>query len=917
MHPDSQASPIAERESSPGDNRDDPSAVVPIRRQYLQIKRRFPDTILLFRLGDFYETFEQDAEIAARVLDIMLTSRELGKGVRVALAGIPHHAADGHIARLVAAGYKVAVCEQIGNAERGRGLIDRDVTRVVTPGTVTDPAMLESHRNTFIAAVALDASKAGIAYADLSTGEFAATQIHAQSPDAARGAAGRELLRLGPAEIVLAAGRDPAPEGEIGDWVASDVAISHTDSWHWKTERAAETLLQHFAVESLDGFGLSEKRSAVQAAGALLAYLGDTQRSSLTQIASLHTYSVSGYMELDAQARRNLELTESSRGEKRHGLISVLDDTRTPMGARLLRRWLSQPLLDLETIRGRQDAIQQFVSDAVHRASTRQSLANVDDIERLANRAVTGTISPRELVQLRQSLDALADVAAVTGELSGCPDIGAAVSPCQSVRDLLIRALADELPGTIGGGGVIRPGFAAELDEYDQLVHKARDWVAGLERQERERTGIRTLKVGYNRVFGYYIEISTAALATAEKERATSGASRDVPPADYLVRQSLSNGTRYVTAELKEAEARVLGAQDTFAHLEADTYRRVVAEIAAHARALCEIAAAIAYVDVVSALAEVATVHNYVRPVVDDSPVIDILDGRHPTLETVIPPGTFVPNDALLDGGDHRITILTGPNMAGKSSWLRQVALIVLMAQIGSFVPARSARIGLVDRIFTRIGAQDDISSGQSTFMVEMLETASILHHATPRSLVLLDEIGRGTSTWDGLAIARAVVEYLHNASRLGCRTLFATHFHEMTALADHLPGVCCVRMDVLDEGDRVVFLHRVVPGAADRSYGIHVAEIAGVPRALTRRAQEILSDLERGPAAEAAGRRRRAMATQAPETASMQLTMFAPPSPVVEAIRTLDVESLSPLDALTTLYQLQQLAASDGHSDL
>jgi DNA mismatch repair protein MutS len=444
-------------------------------------------------------------------------------------------------------------------------------------------------------------------------------------------------------------------------------------------------------------------------------------------------------------------------------------------------------------------------------------------------------------------------------------------------------------------------------------VREARSWIAGLERQERQRTGIRTLKVGYNRVFGYFIEIGTAALAAAEKERAAAAEPSEVLPAEYQVRQSLANATRYVTAQLKEAESRVLGAQEILAHLEADLLQRIVAEVAGHVEELREAAATIAYIDVITTLAEVAAARGFSRPVVDDSLTIDIAGGRHPTLETLLPSGEFVANDAILDDGDRRITILTGPNMAGKSSWLRQTALIVLMAQIGSFVPATAARIGLVDRIFTRIGAHDDIASGQSTFMVEMLELANILHHATPRSLVLLDEIGRGTSTWDGLAIARAVVEYVHNSSRLGCRTLFATHFHELTTLADHLPGVFCARMDVLEEGDRVVFLHHVVPGGADRSYGVHVAELAGVPRALTRRAREILADLEQHPTGDGAKVRRRAMASPAPENLSMQLTLFAPPSPVVTAIHALDVESLSPLEALTTLFELKRLA--DGES--
>ncbi len=912
MSPNAQAPLIPTTEPPSPNGAKAASTDAPIRRQYLQIKRRFPDTILLFRLGDFYETFEDDAEIAARVLDIVLTSRELGKGVRVPLAGIPHHAADGHIARLVAAGHKVAICEQLGSADRGRGLIERDVTKVVTPGTVTDPAMLDSSRNAYIAAVYADGPRAGIAYADLSTGEFAATSIAADAPEAALAAAGRELLRLGAVEVVLPADKS----GGVGDrqpaWLGSDVSLSHTDPWLWKPDRAHDTLARHFAVESLDGFGLADKPLAMQAAGGLLAYLADTQRSALPHIQVLRTYALDGHMELDAQARRNLELTESARGEKRHGLIAVLDETQTPMGARLLRRWLSQPLLDLAAIHRRQDAIAAFVADASLRAAVREALRDSGDIERLANRAANFTIAPRELTRLARSLATLESLTPFAVDLPGCPPLDGAKGPCRQVRDLLRRALAADAPAAAGAGGVIRPGFAPELDDHEQSVRQARDWIAGLERKERERTGIRSLKVGYNRVFGYYIEISAAALANAEKERLASGDESPVLPAEYLARQSLTNGTRYITTDLKDAEARVLGAQERLAQLETDLLTRVVAEVAANLRPLCEAAAAVAYIDVVSALAEVAAARNYVRPLVDDSRLIDIRDGRHPTLETLLPTGTFVPNDAMLDDGAHRITILTGPNMAGKSSYLRQIALIVLMAQIGAFVPAASAHIGVVDRIFTRIGAQDDIASGQSTFMVEMLETANMLHHATPRSLVLLDEIGRGTSTWDGLAIARALVEHLHNASRLGCRTLFATHFHELTALADHLPGVCCVRMDVLEEGDRVVFLHRVVPGAADRSYGIHVAEIAGLPRAVTRRAQEILAGLERGPAAQTAHARRHAMASPAPETASLQLTLFAPPSPALAALQSLDVESLSPLEALTKLYELKQLATNE-----
>jgi DNA mismatch repair protein MutS len=889
--------------------------VAPVRRQYLQIKRRFPDTILLFRLGDFYETFEHDAEIAARVLDIVLTGRDLGKGARVPMAGIPHHAAESYIARLVAAGHKVAVCEQIGLPERGRGLIDRDVTRIVTPGTVTDPSMLDSRRNTFVASVLFDGHRCGIAYADVSTGEFATTQISATSAEDARQAAARELLRLSVVEVVFPEDEPTHDQAIPCEWLPDGIASSATERWRWRHDHAETTLLEHFDVASLDGFGLADKPLALRAAGGLLAYLSDLQRSPLQHIAAMRTYSVDGFMVLDLQARRNLELTESSRGERRYSLVSVLDETRTPMGARLLRRWLNQPLLDLPEIQRRQDAIQRLVDQPLPRAELRTILGKISDVERLGNRAVMHTIGPRELGALRQSLQAISDLVE-KGRLPAPPAVlEALLQECKEVHSLLMRALPEDPPATVSEGSAIRSGFSAELDDHERLVREAREWIAGLERQERQRTGIRALKVGYNRISGYYIEISANALQAAEKERSNQPEAGPLPP-DYVIRQSLANASRYVTAQLKEYEARILGAQETLAQLEADVFRRVVAEVAAHAKFLVHAAAAIAQLDVEAALAEVASTRGYVRPLVDESLTIEIANGRHPTLEWILPAGEFVANDALLDGNAHNITILTGPNMAGKSSWLRQVALVVLMAQVGSFVPATSAHIGLVDRIFTRVGAQDDISAGQSTFMVEMIETANILHNASNRSLVLLDEIGRGTSTWDGLAIARAVIEYLHNSPRLGCRTLFATHYHELTALADLLPGVCCARMDVLEEGDRVVFLHRVVPGAADRSYGIHVAEVAGVPRALTRRAREILAELERGPSAEAARDRKRVIGKPAPENLSMQLTFFAPPSPVLTAIRGLDVESLSPLEALTKLYELQRLAAKESSSE-
>ena len=881
--------------------------MAPMRRQYLQIKARFPDTVLFFRLGDFYETFEEDAHLAADVLDIVLTSREMGKGQRVPMAGIPYHAAEGYIARLIAAGHKVAVCEQVGEVSKGKGLVERDVTRVVTPGTVLEPAMLDAHRNNFIAAVVVDGKRVGIAVADITTGEFATTEIAAGSPEEALLAAGRELTRLHPAELVMPAGLLDNAAVPQAAWQPEGVAVSTTDAWRWKAHRAETTLLSHFAVDSLDGFGCTGKPLAISAAGGLLDYLTDTQLSGVRQIASLSTYGVDGFMTLDAQTRRNLELMESGRGERRHSLIAVLDQTKTPMGARLLRKWISQPLLDLDELRSRQEGVTWFHDDGPKRARLRQALAKIGDLERLTNRAVAGIATPRELGQLRASLVTLPGVAELTGDVPGA----GTMTDLTDICELLDGALVDEPPAALGKASAIKPGFAPELDGHRLRAKEAREWIAGLERTERERTGIKSLKVGYNKVFGYYLEISTAALASAERDRMAGGRNGSVLPEDYIPKQSLTNGTRYFTPQLKEYETVVLTAEETLNDLEAAVYKRVMAQVAAAAARLLDVAAAIAYLDVVSTLADVAVERHYVRPELDDSGAIEIVNGRHPTLEAVMGPGEYVPNDAYLDTDHVQIVILTGPNMAGKSSWLRQVALIALMAQIGSYVPADRARIGLIDRIFTRIGAQDDIATGQSTFMVEMLETANILNHATPRSLVVLDEIGRGTSTYDGLAIARAIVEHLHNSPRLGCKTLFATHYHELTELAGRLPRVHAYRMDVLEEGDRVVFLRQVVPGGADRSYGIHVAELAGIPRAIVRRASEILADLESGAARGGDHESRRAV-MQSPtpsDLGSFQMTLFGTPDPVVEELKTLDVESLSPLDAITKLFELQEKA--------
>jgi len=612
-------------------------------------------------------------------------------------------------------------------------------------------------------------------------------------------------------------------------------------------------------------------------------------------------------MTLDAQTRRNLELTESGRGDRRHSLTAVLDRTRTPMGARLLRRWIGQPLLDIDELNARLDSVEWLAQETSIRARLREALGKVGDIERLANRAITSIANPRDLGQLRDALGGLPEIGRLMERLPGFDGL----PNCDDLSALLSAALVEEPPVTLGKAPVFEPGYVSELDAYRAKAREAREWIANLERTERERTGIRTLKVGYNRVFGYYLEITTAALAGAERDRATSGQGGSALPPDYLPKQSLANATRYFTPQLKEYETIVLTAEETLGEIEANAFHKLVREVASQGERLLAVAARIASIDAAASLAEVAVQNNYVRPLLDDSLAIEIVAGRHPVLETTLPRGEYVPNDATLDAERDQIVILTGPNMAGKSSWLRQVALITLMAQIGSFVPAQRARIGIVDRIFTRIGAQDDIATGQSTFMVEMLETANILNHATQRSLVVLDEIGRGTSTYDGLAIARSIVEYIHNAPSLGCKTLFATHYHELTELSEILPRVVCSRMDVLEDGERVVFLRKVVPGGADRSYGIHVAQLAGVPKGIIRRAQEILAELEQSDSGKQnTAKRRDAMRSGGGAGGGqIQLTFFDQPNPAVEALKAMQVESLSPLDAITKLFELKRLA--------
>ncbi len=1075
--------------------------------QFRELKAGHPDTVLLYRLGDFYETFDDDAKLVADLLDVTLTYKKFASHKRTKaeqrapMAGMPYHAIERYVAAIVGAGYRVAIAEQTsetpssksdtrpksvfaaGIEQRAprRDIVDREVVRVVTPGTVTEPGMLPTVQNNYLTALIADGGRVGLAYADLSTGEFCCTEFTGER--AATQAQG-ELARLQAVEVLVPddpalrlPGLDPASarlehdlafmtkdERELllpGERVARRVegensarwAHGHLTSWpvwRWKLQTAADALMQQLQVSSLDGFGLRDKPLAARAAGAVIQYIHETQRSAADQINALHTYTGGGTMFLDPQTRRNLELLEGSGGTAKTSLVGVLDQTRTPMGGRLLRRWISQPLLDIARLQARQDGVAHFADDALLRATVREKLKQVGDLERAVNRVVQGisVATPRDMVRLREGLRALPDLAEAlagwmppgqtTGDRTqategqgdqeigrhasddqpallddwwgegngngqhsdltpnlqsptpnpqslslreqreakrrlaarhdeddlfgegdwddqpitddgrptiddrGSVDVATAIAshhpvipssrhpvtsstldPCGDVLAFLEQSLDDDPPALLGAsnylrsedGGetlrrTIRPGFEPNMDAIVHATRDAKGWIEQLEPKERVRLGIKNdkgLRVDYNKVFGYYIEVSNSYA--------------DRIPADYIRKQTVATGERYFTAELKEYETVVLGAQEKLIELEQKAFAKICAAVAAEGARLLAAARALAEIDVYAALAEAAVRGRYVRPTLHDDTRLRIAGGRHPVVERMLDE-PFIPNDATLDTDANQLLIVTGPNMAGKSTALRQIALIVLMAQIGSFVPADSAEIGIVDRIFTRIGAQDDIATGQSTFMVEMTETAALLIQSTKRSLIILDEVGRGTSTYDGMAIARAVVEYIHNEPRLGCRTLFATHYHELTELEQTLPRVKNYHMAAVEQDQSVVFLHELRPGGADRSYGIHVAQLAGIPRTVIRRAGELLAELERdgrgtgdrrqviGDREQGTGEPGRTPTPNSQLPAPAQLGLFdIAPNPLIEMLRRLNVNELTPLEALTKLYELQKLA--------
>ena len=858
----------------------------PVRRQYLGVKREHQDEILLFRMGDFYETFDDDARLLSRELEIALTSREFGKGQRVPLAGIPYHSLEASLARLIKKGYKVAICEQVSDPATSKGIVDREVVRVVTPGTVIEDTLLEQKANNYLAALVVEGDAAGLSWVDITTSEFATTQFDLSHLSV-------EMARLQPSELLVPDGQPDVDDLDIGD--RTMLTPLAADAFH--ADWARETLLRHFGVASLESFGCEGQALAVRAAGAVIDYLEQTQRSSVGQINTLYTYSTADYMVLDAQTRRNLELYEGGRwGSVNASLLSVLDVTKTSMGGRLLRRWLGQPLLDVERLVRRQDAVEWFHRSALRRERVVMLLEAVSDMERLVNRVRGHSATPRDLVGLANSLEAAPKIKVILCEDDDADKVewlAERITDNGEVIELVRQSISDDPPLSVGDGNVIRKGFSPDLDEVRGASRNAQDYIARLEQKERERTGIKSLKVGYNRVFGYYIEISNSNLAQA--------------PEDYVRRQTLVGGERFITPEMKEYESLILNAQDRIGEIEGALFRQVCQQVAGHAEQILSTARAIANIDVFASLAEVASRFGYVRPVLDEGDAVTIKQGRHPVVERMLPAGNFVANDAALASGGEQLIILTGPNMAGKSTYIRQVAVIVLMAQIGSFVPADSARVGVCDRIFTRVGLQDDLAMGQSTFMVEMVETAAILNHATPRSLIVLDEIGRGTSTYDGLAIARAVAEHLHNNPRLGCKTLFATHYHELTQLADILPRAFNYNVVVSEDKGQVVFLRNIAPGGADRSYGVHVARLAGMPASVVNRAWDVLAELEDDSRVNRSSPRRR---RGSPQPQQMPLLTFT--SPVVDELLALDVASMTPLDAINKLYELQERAREE-----
>ena len=859
--------------------------LTPMQKQYYQIKENNSDSILFFRLGDFYEMFHEDAIIASKELDLTLTTRDRSKPKeeQTPMCGVPYHSVDAYIGRLVAKGYKVALCEQMTDPATTKGLVERSITRIVTPGTVMESSMLDENRNNYMACLYGQDDKYGLAFCDVSTGVFYATQCEDVQTVAS------ELGRFYPAEVIR--GGEGKSHPVINETLRHRLNClldeGQPENFQWET--ASALVEKHFG-QSLSELGIADHAHAVIASGALLQALYFVQKNELKHIRTLEYYTNGKFMELDLDARRNLELTETMRSKEKKGtLLWVLDKTRTPMGSRMLRSWLEKPLLDHNQIVRRQSAVEELVNNNGCRGEPQEALRHVTDLERVISRIVSGSVNARDLLGLANGMRALPQVKHQLQKL-GSPllkELEQAIDPLTDCADLIENTICDEPPITVREGKLIRKGFHAEVDRLNDILNGGKDTIIAIETAEREKTGIRTLKVSYNRVFGYYIEVSKSFM--------------DQVPAHYIRKQTLANNERYITPELKELEEQVLTAKDRVAALEYQLFCQLRDHLAQQSVRVQLTAAAVAQADTLCSLAVVAAQGNYCRPEITLSNELHITDGRHPVVEKMLTDSLFVPNDTQLGTGDNQVSIITGPNMAGKSTYMRQVALIVLMAQIGSFVPARSARIGLVDRVFTRIGASDDLASGQSTFMVEMSEVANILKYATSRSLLILDEIGRGTSTYDGMAIARAVLEYTANSRQLGAKTLFATHYHELSTIENQLSNVKNYNIAVKKRGDKMIFLRKIVPGATDDSYGVEVAKLAGLPNAVITRARQILEELEQTGVKPPAR-----MTHEEPDDQISMLDLSG--QQICQALENLNVETLTPIEAMNELYKLKKM---------
>ena len=865
-------------------------------QHYMKTKEEYKDCILFYRLGDFYEMFFDDALTVTKELELTLTGKDCGLEERAPMCGVPFHAADTYINRLIAKGYKVAICEQVEDPKTAKGMVKREVVRVVTPGTNLNATGIDEARNNYLMSIVYLENHFGICIADVSTGECYVTEV-----DKTRKLVD-EINKYTPSEIIcnqalMVSGLD------VDDLKNRlQIAVYPLDSWYFDDELCHRTLMEHFHLMSIEGLGLGDYETSVIAAGALFTYLKETQKSNLEHMSSITPYVTDHYMLIDSSSRRNLELVETLREKQKRGsLLWVLDKTKTAMGARMMRSWIEQPLVDVEEIEQRQDAIEELNNHPMERDEIREYLQPVYDLERLISRISYHSANPRDLLAFRSSLEMLPHIQRILQDFScsALATICEEMDPLEDLCSLIEAAIVDDPPLAMKEGGIIRDGYNTDVDNYRNAKTEGKTWLASLETEEREKTGIRNLKIKYNKVFGYYLEVTNSF--------------KELVPDYYTRKQTLTNAERYITPKLKELEDMILGAEDKLYSLEYVLFAQIRDTVAAQVERIQKTARAVARLDVFASLSLVASRNNYVRPTVNTKGIIDIHNGRHPVVEQMIPNDMFIANDVRLDNGQNRIAVITGPNMAGKSTYMRQVALIVLMAQIGSFVPAQKAKIGIVDRIFTRVGASDDLASGQSTFMVEMTEVANILRNATPKSLLILDEIGRGTSTFDGLSIAWAVIEHIANTKLLGAKTLFATHYHELTELEGKIPGVSNYCIAVKERGDDIVFLRKIVQGGADKSYGIQVAKLAGVPDSVIERAKELVEQLSDADITErvrdmAAAPKQKKKQVHYDEVDLEQMSLFdtVKDDDILQELKEIDVGNLTPIDALNTIYRLQ-----------